>query len=226
MRSALLRGAALSEESVRVPLRERVVERPSPTTPEGVMELAHEEAEAVRAAALREADAVLQAARDEGFAQGRAEAHAAVAGALAALAEAAGGIDEARAALEDSAVREATALSVEIAARLVRAEREARPERVADGAAGASRRAADRSRLVARVSPADLAAGGAAAPVILQEMGGIQSFEVVDDPRVTTGSCVLETTAGDVDATFESQLGRVLEALAAPPDEGLVAPGP
>ena len=224
MRSALLRGATLSDESVAVPLRERIVERPEPATPEGVMERAREDAEAVRAAALREADAVLAAAREEGLAQGRAEAGTTVAGALAAIAEMARALDGRRAALEDSAVREATALAVEIAARLVRAEVAARPERVAEVLRGAIRRAADRSRLVARVSPADLAACREAAPVILQEMGGIASFEVIDDPRVSPGSCVLETTAGDVDATFESQLARIYEALAAPPDEGLVAP--
>ena len=55
-------------------------------------------------------------------------------------------------------------------------------------------------------------------------MGGISRLEVVDDPRVSPGSCLLETTAGDVDATVESQLGRILEALAAPPDETLVEP--
>ena len=224
MRSALLRGATLSDESVAVPLRERILHRPEPTTPEGVMGRAREDAEAVRATALREADAVLRAAREEGFAQGRAEAEAMVAGALAAVGEMARALDEERTALADSAVREATALAVEIAARLVRAEVAARPERVGDVLRGAIRRAADRSRLVARVSPSDLAACREAAPAILQEMGGIASFEVIDDPRVTPGSCVLETTAGDVDATFESQLARVLEVLAAPPDEGLVAP--
>ena len=55
-------------------------------------------------------------------------------------------------------------------------------------------------------------------------MGGISRLEVVDDPRLSPGSCLLETSAGDVDATFPSQLARVLEALAAPPDETLVEP--
>ena len=87
---------------------------------------------------------------------------------------------------------------------------------------GAIRRAADRSALVARVSPQDLAACRAAIPGIMEEMGGISRLEVVDDPRVSPGSCLLETNAGDVDATVESQLARILEALAAPPDETLV----
>jgi flagellar biosynthesis/type III secretory pathway protein FliH len=93
---------------------------------------------------------------------------------------------------------------------------------VAEVVRGAIRRAADRSSLVARVSPHDLAVCREAVPAIMEEMGGIARLEVVDDPRVSPGSCLLETSAGDVDATVESQLGRILEALAAPPDETLV----
>ena len=82
---------------------------------------------------------------------------------------------------------EATALAIEAAAKLVRAEVAARPERVGDVLRGAIRRAADRSALVARVSPGDLATCRALAPVILEEMGGIGPLEIVDDPRIAAG---------------------------------------
>ncbi len=99
------------------------------------------------------------------------------------------------------------------------------PERVVDVLRGAIRRASDRSRLVARVHPDDLAVCRDAAAEVTERMGGIGAFEVVDDPRIGRGSCLLETGTGDVDATFESQLARVLEALVAPPDMTLVAGG-
>lgn len=223
-RSPLLRGASLSEESVAVPLRPRVIVRADPTTPEGIIERAREDAEAAMAAAMGEIDALRHAALLEGYEQGRAEAASEVAGALEALRAMAHGLEEQRAAIEEAAVREATGFAVEVAARLVRADVAANTDRVADVLRGAIRRASDRSALVARVSPADLAACREAAPAILQDMGGISRFEVVDDPRIMPGSCVLETSAGDVDATFESQLARVLEALVAPPDETLVHP--
>lgn len=223
-RSPLLRGASLSEESVAVPLRPRVIRRPDPTTPEGIIDRAREDAEAAMSQAMGEIDAMREFARQEGYAQGRAEAEAEVADALASLRAMARGLAEQREVIEESAVREATALAVEVAARLVRADVAANPDRVADVLRGAIRRASDRSQLVARVSPSDLAACREAAPTILLEMGGISRFEVVDDPRIMPGSCVLETAAGDVDATFESQLARVLEALVAPPDETMILP--
>jgi flagellar assembly protein FliH len=216
----------MSEQGVAVPLRERIIRRAVPNTPEAIIEGARDEADAITAAAAGEAEALCEAARGEGLARGRAEAADEVAGALTGLHEMARGLVEQREALLDSAVREATVLAIEVAARLVRAEVAARPERVADVLRGAIRRAADRSRLVARVNPADLAACRAAAPVILEEMGGITGFQVIDDPRILAGSCVLETSAGDVDATFESQLARILEALLAPPDESLVDAAP
>lgn len=218
-----LRGAALADGPLAVPLRPPP---PAPTEhedPEDLLAAARAEARALVDAARAEADAVRERARREGEAAGRAEGMASVEGAVAAASEMALALHARQREIEEAAVREATVLAVEVAAKVVRAEVAARPERVADVLRGAIRRAADRSRLVARVNPADLAACREAAPALMADMGGIAALDVVDDPRVDRGSCVLETTAGDVDATFESQLARVLEALAAPPDASLVA---
>jgi flagellar assembly protein FliH len=217
------RGAALADGTLEVPLRPTPPVAVAPETPDGVLAAARAEAEGLLAAARAEADAVLEAARLDGERAGRAEGLASVEGAVAAASEMALALHARRQALEEAAVGEATALAVEIAAKLVRAEVAARPERIADVLRGAIRRAADRSRLVARVNPRDLATCRAAVPVVIDEMGGIAGLEVIDDPRIDRGSCVLETATGDVDATFESQLARVLEALRAPPDGSLVS---
>ncbi len=221
---SLLRGAVVSDATLAVPLRTRPARPVVPGSPEGLMAEARRDAECVLAAARAEATSTLEAARQEGYAAGRADARDEVAGTLAALAEAARAIDAHRERVERDAEGEAVALAVEIAARLVRAEVTVRPERVIEVVRAAIRRAADRGALTALVNPADLAACRDAAPRILEEMGGIGRLDVVEDPRVGAGSCILQTSAGDVDATFESQLARVLEALAAPPDESLVAP--
>lgn len=219
---SLLRGAVISDAPVAVPLRSGPRRPLVPDSPEGLLADARRDAERVLSAAHAERDAMLAAARQEGYAAGHADARDEVAGALAALAEAGRDLDAYREMLARDAEGEATALAVEIAARLVRAEVTVNPERVVDVVRGAIRRATDRAALIVLVNPADLAACRAAAPRILEDMGGIGRLDIVDDPRVGAGSCVLETAAGDVDATFESQLTRVLEALSAPPDESLV----
>lgn len=223
-RSALLRGAELADAPVALSLRAPAPAPPPPDSPQAVLGAARAEAEGMLAAARDQVDAALAAAREEGYREGFDEGAARVDAAAAALAAAGRGLEELGERIREDAVAEATALAVEIAARVLRAEVAARPERVAEVVRGAIRRAADRSRLVARVNPGDLAACRAAAPRIMEQMGGISRLEVVDDPRVSQGSCLLETPAGDVDATIESQLARILEALSAPPDETLVEP--
>ena len=121
-----------------MPLRPRVIRRPDPTTPEGIIDRAREDAEAAMAGAMGETDAMREFARQEGYAQGRAEAAAEVTDALASLRAMARGLAEQREVIEESAVREATALAVEVAARLVRADVAANTDRVADAIERAS----------------------------------------------------------------------------------------
>jgi len=222
----VLRGAALSGEAVPMPAPPAPALPPvEPDSPEAVLASARAQADATVARAAAEAGEVRGQARREGLAAGREAARAELDAALAALADMAGALRDHREALAETAAEEATVLAVEIAAKLVRAEVAAVPERVVDVLRGAIRRASDRSRLVARVHPDDLAVCRDAAAEVTERMGGIGAFEVVDDPRIGRGSCLLETGTGDVDATFESQLARVLEALVAPPDMTLVAGG-
>lgn len=224
-RSALLRGAELAEAPVALSLRPAAPAAPPPPgSPQAILDAARSEAETLLAGAGAQVEAAVAAGREEGYREGMVQGLAEAGAAAAAFAEGARGLELVAERLREDAVREATALAVEVAARVLRAELAARPERVADVVRGAIRRAADRSALVTRVNPRDLAACRAAAPAIMEEMGGIARLDVVDDPRVSPGSCLLETSAGDVDATVESQLARILEALSAPPDETLVEP--
>jgi flagellar biosynthesis/type III secretory pathway protein FliH len=181
-------------------------------------EMAASEAQQIISEARAEADRITEEAR----AQGRAEALAEVAGALEALAGAGRALAEARATLEEDVTQEAALLAMEVAAKVVRAELTTRPELVVGVVQSAIRRAAERGRLVVRVNPADLETCRAAAGEIGERMGGIDDLRFVDEPRVTPGGCVVETVAGDVDATLETQIARITAAVAGPPEEGLL----
>ena len=169
------------------------------------------------AEAAAERDAVHAAARAEGLAAGRAE----LADALASVAAMAEDLAAARRTLEDDVVAGAARLALEVAAKVVRAELSTRPELVVQIVQAAIRRASERERLVVRVHPDDLERCRGAAPEIAERMGGISSLRIVDEPRVTPGGCVVETSGGDVDATLETQLARIAEAVCGPPDEAL-----
>jgi flagellar assembly protein FliH len=191
-------------------------------TPEALLAAAHAEAQSILVDAEAQRAAGYQAGYADGIEQARAAAFAEVETAITALRGAEAGIAHRIEELEGETAPAAAGLAIEIAARVLRAEVSVNPERVLDVVRGAMRRAVDRERLVVRVNPQDLAICREAAPDLLQNTGGIGRLDFFDDQRVTRGSCILETNAGDVDATFESQLERIHEALFAPPDDGLV----
>lgn len=190
-------------------------------------------AQALAAMAEAEANAIIaeaemareQAVADgwrEGFEAGIGEARAQMSDAVAATAGILSAMEEELAALPERLAQEVAAVALETAARIIRAELAVRPERVVDVARGAIRRATDRDRLLAHVNPADLAVMREATAGLIEQMGGIHRFDVIEDPRIAAGGCVLETPSGDVDARIESQLSRILEGLSAPPDGEII----
>jgi len=191
-------------------------------TPAAVLAAAHAEAQSILVSAEVQHAAGYQAGFSEGMEQARIAAFAEVESAIASLRGAEAGLAHRIEEMEEEIAPAAAALAIEVAARVLRAEVSVHPERVIDVVRGAMRRAVDRERLVVRVNPDDLAICREAAPDFLATVGGIGRLDFFDDQRISRGSCILETNAGDIDATFESQLERIHEAFFAPPDDGLV----
>jgi len=64
-----------------------------------------------------------------------------------------------------------------------------------------------------RVHPDELEALQSAAVELIHPAGGLQHVRVVADAHVERGGCVLRSRAGTVDASLETQLQRVAEAI-------------
>jgi len=186
---------------------------------------AEAEAEAIIAEAEMAREAAVAEGWREGYEAGMAEARAEMRDAVAAATGILAAMEAEIAALPERLAQEVAAIGLETAARIMRAELNVRPERVVDVARGAIRRATDRDRLLAHVNPADLARMREATDGLIDQMGGIHRFDVIEDPRIAAGGLVLETPSGDVDARLEQQLARILEGMSAPPDDELVEHG-
>lgn len=224
MSPSVLRGAPVSGGLYALEARPPAPPAPpAPGDPADLLAAARAEADALLASARAEADGLRSAALAEGYEQGAASARAEVTQVLEALEGMGRALDAQRELMAEEAVDQATRLATEIAAKLIRAELSLAPERVVDVVRAAIRRSSDRSRLLVHVHPDDLALCREAAPQIMRSMGGIGELEIIDEPRMDRGSCLVQTPAGDVDASFSSQLHRVLEALSQPPDHDLVA---
>ncbi|SHJ81348.1 flagellar assembly protein FliH [Malonomonas rubra DSM 5091] len=71
-----------------------------------------------------------------------------------------------------------------------------------------------------RVNPVDLEAVTAQKPLFLASISGLKNISFEADPSISQGGCRLDSELGDVDATIETQLESIREALTQAISEG------
>jgi len=174
-------------------------------------------AEDFMAAARAEADDLRHQARqqgyEEGYQAGMAAAREELAPAASALAEALGGAEQLRLEYAEIAEARAVELALRIAEKVVAGTIDVQPERVVDVVRGALRCLVERERVVVQVNTLDLDLVREATGQMAAALGGIESFEVHEDRRVTRGGALVRSAGGEVDATIEGKLERAREAL-------------
>ena len=114
---------------------------------------------------------------------------------------------------------EMVALSLAIARQVVKTEVQQNPDVIRQVISNAIRRVTDKENLRIRVSIADSFAVKEMRDDLLEVIDGLRHLEIIDDRRVTDGGCVIETSAGTIDAKMETQLGEVARALGVAVDE-------
>jgi flagellar biosynthesis/type III secretory pathway protein FliH len=160
--------------------------------------------------------------REQGYAEGLAEARARIEPALDAVVAAESQVR----ALEDEylrrAERSAVDLALAIAEKVLGGAVAAEPRLVIDVVAGALLRTAVRHHLVIEVNPDDFELVRDAADGLAARLGGVRRLDVISERRIGRGGCVVRTEEGEIDARLDSQLDRVREVMlesAAAPDE-------
>lgn len=162
--------------------------------------LAEAEAEARRVREQAEGEA--RTRRERAYAEGREEA-------LSELTELILDARQRRDAALAGAERDLLRLAVKLAEKIVGREIERDPAALADIVANALRHARQNETLTVRVSPAD-APHVEAYRARLDPAGRARFLDIVADPRVGHGGCVIESESGTIDAQLDTQL-RVLE---------------
>jgi flagellar assembly protein FliH len=181
---------------------------PPPQTPARLLADATAEAAQIREAARAEGKAE---GHREGLDEGRHQVDAAAQALEAALAELARVGEEQAAALE----RDAVALALELAGKVLAGALEVQPERVLDVLAGALRRVAERRQVVVVVDPADIELVRDALAELQSQIGGIDRCELQADRRVGAGGTIVRTRESEVDASVLTQLERARELVRA-----------
>jgi flagellar assembly protein FliH len=160
-----------------------------------------------------EAEAARQAGHQEGLLQGRMEAEAQMAPAIAALAAASAALVDERDRVAAEVETAAVALGLKIAEHALAAAVAAQPERVVDVVRGALRRLVDRERVTILVNPDDLDLVRSASDRLAAARGGIEHCDVQAERRVGRGGAIVRTVEGEVDATLATKLARAREVL-------------
>lgn len=184
------------------------------------VEEAREQADVIIQQAVSEKEAVLAQARSEGFEAGRAEGYQE--GAAAARREAQARLEALAAMVDELAhARDAAAarheediveLALAVAARIVRRESSLCPDTVRELLRETLPRLGGVKRITVSVHPEDLAA----LKSYLQELAaraGRAEVKWEADPSIMRGGCYVQTDRGDIDATVETRVTRIVESL-------------
>lgn len=173
------------------------------------------------AQAQAEAQQIREQARAAGYVEGRAAGHAdghtEVQAAAAALADALAGVESMRIEISEAIEHDAIELGLELAGKVLAGAQQARPELVVEVVQGALRRVSGQRAIAVLVNPSDLetvgdALGGRATETgESKQAGAIELCDLQSDQRVPSGSAIVRTAEGEVDAGVQTQLERARE---------------
>ena len=153
--------------------------------------------------AFEEANAIRENAQAQGFEEGLTQAQMAITELRGSIAQLLNGREEALLSLAD----EIGALAVEVAARIIKMEVSCDETLVLSMVKDTIQKAGRNSKsILIKLNPED----SPTVKKMLKEdpIPNLQAEVIVmDDPSVDTGSCILETNSGLIDASFSTQLG-------------------
>ena len=190
-------------------------------------------AERLLAEAQREGAELKKAAHAQGLAEGRREGlakgaddgraaglkqaleehRAQLTQAVAALTEAASDLDASRGELEAAALEEVVSLAIAVARRVTKRQALIEPQALTDNLREAMRLVVGAGAVKVAIHPAQRHTLDAALPALRLDFPRLTHVEIVDDHSVEPGGCRVFAGGGQVDATLDEQLDRVVADL-------------
>jgi flagellar assembly protein FliH len=148
-----------------------------------------------------------------GYAQARAEMEAELHAARRTLAESLENLTRFQAQLRSRYERELLLVALGVARKVVQQELQERPEIWMAMIRSAVRQAVDRERILIRVPPALAAWLLEHAQELKAQLEDVKEMQIVDDPALPPGGCIVESRYGEVDVGVETQLAVAEQAL-------------
>ena len=154
---------------------------------------------------------------EEAYARGRREAlddaGKDLVAAAQALVTAAEEISRLRESLAQNSSRDMLRLVMTIAEQIIRREVAADPQVVLSIIENALQSSVRSDQYRVRVNPADLEQVVQQKPLFLASISGLKNLSIEADPEISRGGCLVDSDLGEVDATIETQLESIQQAL-------------
>ncbi len=154
---------------------------------------------------------------EEAYARGRREALEEAGNALEtaaqALANAAEEISQLREALAKNSSRDMLRLVMTVAEQIIRREVSADPQVILNIIETALQSSVRSDQYRIRVNPADLEQVTKQKPLFLASISGLKNLSIEADAGISRGGCRVDSDLGEVDATLETQLASIQQAL-------------
>lgn len=160
--------------------------------------------------AREEAQSIKEAAAKEGYQEGLEQAKDDIAEVRNAITSFLG----AKQAVFDAISSDILEISVEIAQKIIKKELQQDPNAILDNILAVLKGLSkDETKITLRVNPAQVSLLKSEIPNILSEAGLDAKILIVPDETIMEGGCVVTTNNGVIDATIETQLAVISEAL-------------
>src|SRR6266566_9163303 len=159
--------------------------------------------------------AEIERAFGAGVERGRAEARAALETIGASFTDSLRELAEFRVRLKERYERELLELALGVARKVVQQELAERPEIWLGMIRAAVKRAVDRERIVLRVPPPLMAFLRGSLAALRASLEEVKDLELVEDPGLPAGGCVIESRSGELDIGVETQHERCERAVRA-----------
>ncbi len=160
--------------------------------------------------AREEAQSIKEAAAKEGYQDGLEQAEADILDVKNAITSFLG----AKQAVFDYIAPDILEISVEIAQKIIKKELQQDPNVILDNILALLKTLSkEETKITLRVNPAQVSLLKSEVPSLLNEAGLDAKVLVVPDETIMEGGCVVTTTNGVIDATIETQLAVISEAL-------------
>ena len=157
--------------------------------------------------------AAVEAGRAQGLAEGRAEADQETAGLVRTCEQIGIHVMEERERVLAESESDIVELALSIARRIVNASLDVDESLVVDACRGAMRKAFQRGSMQVLAHPDDLDLLRGAGPDLANELGGVDHLDFIEERRMTRGSVIVRTPAGEIDATIAGKADKIEQAL-------------